>query len=44
MANILVVDDREDILKSYKLGLEDANLGWNVLTAENEKEAETIIK
>lgn len=44
MPNILIVDDREDILKSYRLGLEDANLGWNILTAKNEKKAETIVK
>lgn len=44
MTHILIVDDREDILKSYKLGLEDAGLGWNILTAKNENEAETIVK
>lgn len=44
MANILIVDDREDILKSYKLGLTDAKLGWNIFTAKNENEAETVVK
>ncbi|MBA7591222.1 Adenylate cyclase 2 [subsurface metagenome] len=43
MANILIVDDRGDILKSYKLGLEDAELGWNIFTAKNENEAKTVV-
>ena len=43
MSNILIVDDREDILKSYKGELEDAGLGWNILTARNEHEAQKII-
>ena len=44
MPNILIVDDRDDILKAYKLGLEDAGLDWNVLTAKNENEAEIILR
>jgi len=44
MANILIVDDKEDNLKAYKLALDDANLGWNVLTAKNENEAQETLK
>jgi len=44
MANILIVEDREDELKSYKLYLEDANLGWNIFTARNENEAKKILE
>jgi class 3 adenylate cyclase/ActR/RegA family two-component response regulator len=43
MSNILIVDDKEDNLKAYKLALEDAGLGWNILTAKNEKEAQKIL-
>jgi len=43
MANILIVDDKEDNLKAYKLALEDAGLGWNILTAKNENEAQKIL-
>ncbi len=43
MANILIVDDKEDNLKAYKLALEDAGLGWNILTAKNENEAHKIL-
>lgn len=43
MPNILIVDDRQDILESYRLGLEDAKMGWNMFTAENEKEAENML-
>jgi adenylate cyclase len=43
MANILIVDDKEDNLKAYQLALEDAGLGWNILTAKDEKEAQKII-
>ena len=43
MANILIVDDKEDNLKAYKLALEDAELGWNILTAQNETEAQKIL-
>ncbi|MBI4651305.1 response regulator [Candidatus Desantisbacteria bacterium] len=43
MANILIVDDKEDNLKAYKLALEDAGLGWNILTARNESVAQKII-
>jgi adenylate cyclase len=43
MANILIVDDREDNLKAYKLALEDAGFGWNILTAKDENEAQKII-
>ncbi|MHC4085848.1 MAG: adenylate/guanylate cyclase domain-containing protein [Planctomycetota bacterium] len=44
MSNILIVDDRDDILKSYKMGLKDAQLDWEILTAKNEKEAELLLK
>ena len=44
MSNILIVDDRDDILNSYKLGLEDAKLDWNILTAKNEAEAKKILE
>jgi adenylate cyclase len=43
MANILLVDDKDENLKAYKLALEDADLGWNILTAKNEEEAQKII-
>lgn len=43
MPNILIVDDRLDILESYKLGLDDTNMDWNIFTAKNEKEAERIL-
>jgi adenylate cyclase len=43
MANILIVDDREDILKSYKSELEDAAFGWNILTVRNENEAKQLL-
>jgi len=43
MANILIVDDKEDNLNAYKLALEDANLGWNILTAQNENDAKKIL-
>lgn len=43
MAHILIVEDNEPNLKSYKLALEDAGLGWNILTAKNENEAQKII-
>lgn len=43
MPNILIVDDRRDILESYKLGLDDANMGWNIFTAENENSAGRIL-
>ncbi|PKP54568.1 MAG: hypothetical protein CVT90_00600 [Candidatus Altiarchaeales archaeon HGW-Altiarchaeales-3] len=43
MANILIVDDKEENLKAYKLALEDAGLGWNILTARNEDEAQKIL-
>ena len=43
MANILIVDDREDILTSYKMALEDAGLGWKIFTAKNEHEIENIL-
>ncbi|MBU7025969.1 MAG: adenylate/guanylate cyclase domain-containing response regulator [Theionarchaea archaeon] len=43
MPNILVVDDRQDILESYKLGLDDSKMGWDIFTAENEKEAENML-
>jgi len=43
MANILIVDDKEENLKAYKLALEDAGLGWNILTARNETEAQQIL-
>lgn len=39
MPNILIVDDRSDILESYRLGLEDENIDWNIFTAKNENEA-----
>lgn len=42
MPNILIVDDREDILESYKLGLEDANIG-RIFIAKNENEAQKIL-
>lgn len=44
MANILIVDDKEYNLKAYKLALEDAGLGGNILTARNESEAQEIIE
>ena len=44
MANILIVEDREDELKSYKLYLEDAHLGWNIFTTKNENEAKVILE
>lgn len=43
MSNILIVDDKEDNLKAYKLELEDAGFGWNVFTARNENEAQEIL-
>jgi adenylate cyclase len=43
MTNVLIVDDQEENLKSYKLYLEDAGLGWNILTAKNENEAKEIL-
>ena len=43
MPNILIVDDRVDILESYKLGLDDANLGCTIFTAENENTAEKVL-
>jgi len=43
MPNILIVDDREDILESYKIEIEDRNLGWKIFTAKNENEAEKIL-
>lgn len=43
MSNILIVDDRLDILESYKLGLDDENMDWGIFTAKNEKEAEKIL-
>lgn len=44
MANILIVDDKEYNLKAYKLALEDAGLGVNILTAINENDAQKIIE
>lgn len=43
MAHILIVEDNKPNLKSYKLALEDAGLGWHILTAKNENEAQKII-
>lgn len=42
--NILIVDDKEYNLKAYKLALEDAGVGVNILTAINENEAQKIIE
>ena len=44
MANLLIVDDCLDILNSYRIALEDAEIEWNILTAENEDEAEKILE
>jgi adenylate cyclase len=43
MANILLVDDKDENLKAYKLALEDSGNGWNIITANNENEAKTIL-
>lgn len=43
MANILIVEDREDELKAYKLYLEDSGVGWNIFTAKNENEAKIVL-
>lgn len=44
MVNILIVDDREDNQRAYKLALEDEGLGWNVFVASNERDADRIIR
>lgn len=44
MASILLVDDSLEILDSYRIALEDAELDWDILIAQNEKEAEEILK
>jgi len=44
MASILIVDDREDILKAYKSYIEEAGLGWKIFTARSESEAQKAIE
>ncbi len=43
MSNILIVDDREDILDSYKMAIENKKLGWNIFVARNENEASEVL-
>ena len=43
MSNVLVVDDRQDIRESYALGLNDADMDWNIFTAKDERETEEIL-
>jgi adenylate cyclase len=43
MANILIVDDKNENLNAYKLALLDSENGWNILTATNEIEALKIL-
>ncbi|MFI5329648.1 MAG: adenylate/guanylate cyclase domain-containing protein [Desulfobaccales bacterium] len=43
MANILIVDDKDYNLKAYKLALDDAGLGANIITAKDENEAQKIL-
>lgn len=40
---ILIVDDQDDNLKSYKTSIEDSGLNVSILTAKNEKEAKKSI-
>lgn len=44
MSNILIVDDVPETLRSLKCYLEDAMPDWKVSTAQNENEAEVIMK
>jgi adenylate cyclase len=43
MANILIVDDKNENLNAYRLALQDSGYNWNILTANNENEALKII-
>ena len=43
MPNILLVDDDPSIRRSYKRGLDDAKMGWNIFTAKNENEARRML-
>jgi adenylate cyclase len=43
MTNVLIVEDKEENRKAYKLFLDDAKLGWNISTAKDENEAKDIL-
>lgn len=44
MSTILIADDNEGILESYVQFINNQDLGWNILTAQNENEVEKILK
>lgn len=43
MSTILLVDDKDENLKAYKLALEDSGQDWSIITAKNEDEAKNVI-
>lgn len=44
MANILIVDDENENIRSLRRFLEDAGMGWNILTAQSEEEFMAVVK
>jgi class 3 adenylate cyclase/CheY-like chemotaxis protein len=44
MPKIVIVDDEVENLNSLKRFLEGASLGWNIYTAQSEREFETVMK
>ena len=43
MARILIVDDEKENRDALQLALSDANSGWEILTAKNEREGKDAI-